>query len=212
MRWSLSPRALLAAVLYVCARGLPISKEARQFKARSSPKITMSFSPSDIPPPIYVGAVLGVGLLAGSLQARMYGGEGGLGKFLSDGKGFKKSAYKMPNSDKDPNKPDPGFLAGLRLPDLDFVEVYGGSAAAMEEVVTPLPGDSIERDETSKMASMPVPRIGITAEDEVTLKGRLKGLEKEFDEAVLRSNTSLADELARRMEEIEDLLGEEEYL
>lgn len=82
-----------------------------------------AFGPEDIPPAVYVGLAAAIGVGAGALQSKMFGGDRGLGSFLSDGKGYKNSAYKMPR--RGGSKPDPGWLRGLRLPDLDFVEVYG---------------------------------------------------------------------------------------
>lgn len=66
--------------------------------------------------------------LAQSFINSMLKGERGLGAFLSDGRGFKKSAFRPLDNDNNnanikSNNADP--LPWLKLPELDFVDVAG---------------------------------------------------------------------------------------
>jgi hypothetical protein len=59
------------------------------------------------------------------------GGEGGLGAFLRDGRGYSKSAFKLDPSNRAASS-DP--LPWLKLPRLDYVEVAGQEARRQRPV------------------------------------------------------------------------------
>ena len=59
--------------------------------------------------------------LAQSFINSMLEGERGLGAFLSDGRGFKKSGFRTMDDAGEKNDP----LPWLKLPELDFVDVAG---------------------------------------------------------------------------------------
>jgi len=78
-------------------------------------------------------AIGGVALLgsASALIGGAYEGGKGLGAFLRDGKGFQGSDYREGDG---PRRKPPKFLDKLKLPTLDFVQVYAsGEDAALEE-------------------------------------------------------------------------------
>ena len=88
---------------------------------------------NDLPPadsvPIVLIAALIIGFTAQSWINFQLNGERGLGSFLSDGSGFKRSAFRPRSGSGDmsdgtaPVSSDP--LPWLKLPRLDFVEVAG---------------------------------------------------------------------------------------
>jgi hypothetical protein len=74
--------------------------------------------------PLYGGLVAIIGVGAGYLQYSVYQGKQGLGKYLSDGKGFQNSAYKLTEKDLLEQKQNAPKFFNFKLPKLDFVEVY----------------------------------------------------------------------------------------
>ena len=81
--------------------------------------------------PISTTAVVAAGALVlvggQAVISAAYEGDQGLKEFLADGSQFAGSSYR-PRRKGDP-QPDGGFLSGLKLPNLSFVEVYGGDDA-----------------------------------------------------------------------------------
>mmetsp|Transcript_25244 Transcript_25244/g.39083 ORF Transcript_25244/g.39083 Transcript_25244/m.39083 type:complete len:180 (-) Transcript_25244:562-1101(-) len=113
-------------------------------------KATPSEVMNDLPPaeavPIVLVAAFGIGVAAQSWINFQLDGDRGLGKFLSDGRGFNRSAFTPRRGRDDYNdgtaplsKSDP--LPWLKLPQLDFVEVAG-----QEEISYPLPDEFLIED------------------------------------------------------------------
>eukprot|EP00814_Leptocylindrus_danicus_P017952 CAMPEP_0116007508 /NCGR_PEP_ID=MMETSP0321-20121206/2337_1 /TAXON_ID=163516 /ORGANISM="Leptocylindrus danicus var. danicus, Strain B650" /LENGTH=155 /DNA_ID=CAMNT_0003476209 /DNA_START=72 /DNA_END=539 /DNA_ORIENTATION=+ len=113
-------------------------------------KATPSEVMNDLPPaeavPIVLVAALGIGVAAQSWINFQLDGDRGLGKFLSDGRGYNRSAFTPRRGTDDFNdgtaplsKSDP--LPWLKLPKLDFVEVAG-----QEEIRYPLPEEFLVED------------------------------------------------------------------
>jgi hypothetical protein len=78
------------------------------------------------PAPITCGFLL-VGIAAVRFQGTLLEGKSGLSNFLKDGKGWQGSAYQP----EERTRVDP--MPWLKLPKLDFVEVYGSQESEVEE-------------------------------------------------------------------------------
>eukprot|EP00633_Aureoumbra_lagunensis_P009365 CAMPEP_0197321646 /NCGR_PEP_ID=MMETSP0891-20130614/65689_1 /TAXON_ID=44058 ORGANISM="Aureoumbra lagunensis, Strain CCMP1510" /NCGR_SAMPLE_ID=MMETSP0891 /ASSEMBLY_ACC=CAM_ASM_000534 /LENGTH=166 /DNA_ID=CAMNT_0042813619 /DNA_START=180 /DNA_END=680 /DNA_ORIENTATION=- len=81
-----------------------------------------------------VGITGGIAVIIGAFKLidGAYEGEAGLGAYLRDGEGYKKSEYKEDVATKRP--PPPKWLDKLSLPSFEFVQVYtSGTEAAVEQ-------------------------------------------------------------------------------
>ena len=180
---------------------------------RRTEKLRMAIDISDIPPQVYITLVSGIGIGAGMLQRRILSGDQGLGAFLDDGKGFKKSAYrarsksKGSKATKDQNVPNPGWLAGLKLPNLDFVEVYGEDEADVteglmtQEEVTDEDRQEVIMEATQATTAEPIDGT-LVRDDMQEVKRRASALEEAFDEAVFKQDFVTADAISKEMDEL----------
>jgi hypothetical protein len=84
---------------------------------------------------------LSLGIMAQTFIGTMLDGDQGLAAFLSDGKGFNKSAFRPKNNASGTNNgsavsKDP--LPWVKLPKLDFVEVAGQESISEDQIVKQL--------------------------------------------------------------------------
>jgi len=86
----------------------------------------------DAASPLFVACVaIGLGVAAQGFINQMLEGDQGLGAFLKDGRGYKKSGFRQLSSSKKGQTDDP--LPWLKLPQLDFVEVAGQPNRQVDE-------------------------------------------------------------------------------
>ena len=77
-------------------------------------------------------AVSGITVVGGAyaLIISAAGGENGLGAFLQDGTGYKKSAYR---ENRGRTRRVPAFIDELKFPRFDYVEVFSPNDAVVEK-------------------------------------------------------------------------------
>ena len=97
--------------------------------ARQSGSTVVMMEPINTAVVVAAGASVLIGGQA--VISAAYEGDQGLKQFLADGSQFAGSSYR-PRRKDDP-QPTGGFLSGLKLPKLQFVEVYGDDATGEED-------------------------------------------------------------------------------
>mmetsp|Transcript_67832 Transcript_67832/g.136512 ORF Transcript_67832/g.136512 Transcript_67832/m.136512 type:complete len:154 (-) Transcript_67832:321-782(-) len=90
-------------------------------------RVAASFDFTIIDPVPITFGVLVVGYAAVNFQISLLQGKSGLSNYLKDGKGWRGSAYQEEDTQ---TRADP--MPWLKLPKLDFVEVYGGDIEELE--------------------------------------------------------------------------------
>jgi hypothetical protein len=97
-----------------------------KYWSKSSTKQRQQMMPNEAPglPFFFLGAVA-IGAGAGYLQYSLFSGSRGLGAYLSDGKGFKKSGFKpLTKAEMEASSEKKRGKSWFKLPKLDFVEVF----------------------------------------------------------------------------------------
>ena len=142
--------------------------------------------------PIVVLAALILAFSAQSWINSLLGGEQGLGAFLSDGTGFKKSGFKQrkrPITDDraitgDITKPlgGPDPLPWLKLPQFDYVDVAGQpkKPKQMRQPMKEIPPPPIVRDESEVISKLESLREQMKTEVERGYFESAKATEKEL--------------------------------
>lgn len=149
----------------------------------------------------YMLVVIAIAGGAGTLQSSMFSGDekgSGLIDFLQDGKGYNKSNFKIKKPSMVEEKPDGGFLRNLKLPDLDFVEVYGTD------------DESLKLEIPKSNESITINLKSIISSDQKKLNLKIKFLQEEFDEAVYKDDLIKAEKLSSEIDGLKRILIDNE--
>lgn len=101
--------------------------------------VSLPMMMDSLSPFVVAGVALGLGVAAQGFINQMLEGDQGLGAFLKDGSGYKKSGFRRGTSSSNAEQAaaaaaaDP--LPWLKLPQLDFVEVAGQPSRQEEEAL-----------------------------------------------------------------------------
>lgn len=121
------PRPSPRASRVLCLASPPLIDACSQWTASSSPDLFDDSNLPSIPAVLAIG--LSIGLAAQLWINRLTQGDGGLGSFLQDGRGYSKSGFVF-NDENRAVSNDP--LPWLKLPKLDFVDVAGQEVDVMD--------------------------------------------------------------------------------
>jgi hypothetical protein len=148
--------------------------------------------------PLIVFIAITIGVLANGWISRLISGDQGLGSYLSDGSGFKKSNFKPlqatnPENGKSNNNIDRAVqddpLPWLRLPNLDYVEVAGPETKPLSRYTKTLsPSKMVGKGTTQENGD------GMVALEELEL------LRLRMQEQLLRGNINDAERLRNELE------------